>query len=66
MEKDKELLKKKLIDRVNEVSKGKHNEIEKFCWMVVHEHIHGVMPTEYDIREIDEELFLDILSKVKK
>ena len=29
-------------------------EIEKFCWMAVHEHKHGVLPSEYDIREIDE------------
>ena len=30
-------------------------EIEKKCWMIVHEHHHGVMPTEYDIREVEEE-----------
>ena len=29
-------------------------ELERSCWMVVHEHHHGVKPTEYDIREIDE------------
>ena len=29
-------------------------ELERTCWMIVHEHKHGVMPTEYDIREIDE------------
>ena len=31
-------------------------ELERSCWMVVHEHQHGVKPTEYDIREINEEL----------
>ena len=24
-------------------------ELERSCWMVVHEHHHGVKPTEYDI-----------------
>ena len=43
-------------------SKG---EIEKFCWMAVHEHKHGVLPSEYDIREIDEELYLQLLQKFK-
>ena len=28
-------------------------EIEKFCWMAAHEHKHGVLPSEYDLREID-------------
>ena len=31
-------------------------ELERSCWMVVHEHHHGVKPTEYDIREINEDL----------
>ena len=26
-------------------------EIEKFCWMAAHEHKHGVLPSEYDIRD---------------
>ena len=43
-------------------SKG---EIEKFCWMAVHEHKHGVLPSEYDIREIDEELYLQLLEEFK-
>ena len=33
-------------------------ELERSCWMVVHEHHHGAKPTEYDIREIDEDLDL--------
>ena len=36
-------------------------ELERSCWMVVHEHHHGVKPTEYDIREIDEDLYLAVL-----
>ena len=41
-------------------------ELERCCWMVVHEHLHGVRPSEYDIREIDEALFLAVLSAVKQ
>ena len=40
-------------------------EIEKFCWMAVHEHKHGVLPSEYDIREIDEGLYLKLLQQFK-
>jgi len=43
-------------------SKG---EIEKFCWMAVHEYKHGVLPSEYDIREIDEDLYLKLLQEYK-
>ena len=41
-------------------------EMERFCWMIVHEHRHGVKPTEYDIREIDEDLYLRVLNYVKE
>ena len=41
------------------------NEIEKFCWMAVHEHMHGVLPSEYDIRETDEDLYLELLQEFK-
>ena len=41
------------------------NEIEKFCWMAAHEYKHGVLPSEYDIREIDENLYLQLLEKFK-
>ena len=40
-------------------------ELERSCWMVVHEHHHGVRPSEYDIREIDEELYLAVLAAVR-
>ena len=40
-------------------------EIEKFCWMCAHEYKHGVLPSEYDIREIDEHLYLQLLQKFK-
>ena len=41
-------------------------EIEKFCWMAAHEYKHGVLPSEYDIREIDENLYLLLLTELKK
>tara|TARA_B100001250_G_scaffold335913_1_gene302269 strand:- start:114 stop:224 length:111 start_codon:yes stop_codon:yes gene_type:complete len=34
--------------------------------MIVHEYKHGVMPTEYDIREIDEELYMEVLRTAKE
>ena len=40
-------------------------EIEKFCWMAAHEHKHGMLPSEYDIREIDEKLYLLLLNEFK-
>ena len=41
-------------------------EIERACWMIVHEYKHGVMPTEYDIRDIDESLYLQVLKRAKE
>jgi len=41
-------------------------QIEKFCWMAAHEHKHGVLPSEYDIREIDEKLYLQLLQELKE
>lgn len=38
---------------------------ERNCWMAVHCHIHGVPPSEYDIREIDEDLYLAVLAARK-
>ena len=35
---------------------------ERNCWMAVHQHVHGVLPSEYDIREIDEALYLAVLA----
>jgi hypothetical protein len=55
----------KLIEKLSKeaffLSGQSKKELERTCWMVVHEHKHGVMPTEYDIREIDEELYLEVL-----
>jgi hypothetical protein len=38
------------------------SDLERNCWMAVHQHIHGVLPSEYDIRDIDEALFLAVLA----
>ena len=60
---------KSLIESLRMKVKGyprfSNGEIEKFCWMAVHEHKHGVLPSEYDIREIDEELYLQLLHEFK-
>ena len=54
-----------LIKNVKEYPRFSKEQIEKFCWMAVHEHKHGVLPTEYDIREIDEDLYLELLQEFK-
>ena len=60
-----ESLIKKLFIKVKEYPRFSNGEIEKFCWMAVHEHKHGVLPSEYDIREIDENLYLQLLQEFK-
>ena len=60
-----ETLIKSLLIKVREYPRFSQGEIEKFCWMAVHEHKHGVLPSEYDIREIDEELYLKLLQEFK-
>ena len=54
-----------LIKNVKEYPRFSKQEIEKFCWMAVHEYKHGMLPSEYDIREIDEELYLELLQVFK-
>ena len=54
-----------LSKKVKEYPRFSTGEIEKFCWMAVHEHKHGVLPSEYDIRDIDEELYLLLLQEFK-
>ena len=60
-----ESLIKTLLIKVREYPRFSQGEIEKFCWMAVHEHKHGVLPSEYDIREIDEDLYLQLLQEFK-
>ena len=56
---------KELSAKVKDYPRFSKGEIEKYCWMAVHEHKHGVLPSEYDIREIDEELYLQLLQEFK-
>ena len=52
---------KTLSNKAIELSGKSKKELERTCWMVVHEYKHGNMPSEYDIRDIDEELYLEVL-----
>ena len=54
-----------LCTKVRNYPRFSIEEIDRFCWMAVHEYKHGVLPSEYDIREIDEELYLQLLEKIK-
>ena len=54
-----------LISKVKNYPNFSEIELEKYCWMAVHEHKHGVLPSEYDIREIDESLYLILLEQFK-
>ena len=56
---------KALLIKVKKYPRFSIGEIEKFCWMAAHEHKHGVLPSEYDIREIDEDLYLQLLQEFK-
>ena len=60
-----ESLIKELLIKVKEYPHFSKAEPEKFCWMAVHEHKHGALPSEYDIREIDEDLYLQLLREFK-
>ncbi len=61
-----EILIQKLSQKAVDLSGKSKKELERTCWMIVHEHKHGAMPTEYDIREIDEELYLEVLRTAKE
>ena len=65
MEAYPESLIKALVNKVKEYPRFSKVEIEKFCWMAAHEYKHGVLPSEYDIREIDEDLYLELLKEFK-
>ena len=54
-----------LLEKIKQYPRFSEGEIEKFCWMAAHEYKHGVLPSEYDIREIDEELYLQLLRVFK-
>ncbi|QEY31406.1 hypothetical protein EVJ50_03200 [Synechococcus sp. RSCCF101] len=55
-----------LIDSLVAASRefdGTGADPERNCWMAVHRHVHGVLPSEYDIREVPEELYLAVLER---
>ena len=54
-----------LSEKVKGYPRFSEGDLERFCWMAVHEHKHGVLPSEYDIREIDEDLYLQLLQELK-
>ena len=56
----------KLSIKAIDLSGKSKKELERTCWMIVHEFKHGSMPTEYDIREIDEALYLEVLRIAKE
>ena len=58
-----DLLIKDLCLKVKNYPRFSIEEIDKFCWMAAHEHKHGILPSEYDIREIDEDLYLLLLKE---
>ena len=51
---------------LNLLEESNDYDIEKACWMIIHEYHHGIMPFEYDIREIDESIYLSVLQKLKQ
>lgn len=55
-----------LVDRVAELYGPSPSDLERMCWTVVHEHRHKAMPTEYDIREVDENLYLAVLEACRR
>ena len=65
MSKYSESLIEQLCSKVRNYPRFSKEEINKFCWMAVHEHKHGMLPSEYDIREIDESLYLVLLKQFK-
>ncbi|AKN60790.1 hypothetical protein WB44_06430 [Synechococcus sp. WH 8020] len=55
-----------LVERVHAVYGAQLSDVERQCWTVVHEYHHGAMPTEYDIREVSEDLYLAVLEATKQ
>lgn len=55
-----------LVERLAQESfdfDGTSRDPERNCWLVVHRHAHGVLPSEYDIREVPEDLYLSVLAR---
>ena len=56
----------RLASRTIESLDKSNHDIERTCWQIVHEYDHGLMPFEYDVREIDETLYLSVLKEIKQ
>ena len=56
---------KSLLKKIKDYPRFSMGDLERFCWMAAHEYKHGVLPSEYDIREIDEDLYLLLLQEFK-
>ncbi len=41
-------------------------DVERNCWLAVHRHVHGVLPSEYDIRDVPEPLYLAVLAERRR
>jgi hypothetical protein len=55
-----------LLDQLVATSRqfdGTQADPQRNCWMAVHQHVHGVLPSEYDIREVPEDLYLAVLER---
>ena len=55
-----------LVARVRELYGASPSDLERMCWTVVHEYHHDAMPSEYDIREVDEDLYLAVLTAARQ
>ncbi len=58
-----------LVNRLAEESRlfdATARDPERNCWLVVHRHAHGVLPSEYDIRDVPEDLYLAVLASRKE
>ena len=53
---------KNLAQKAIQLAGSKSNDLDKYSWITVHEYLHGSPPSEYDIRGIDENLYLQVLS----
>ena len=45
---------------------GKTGDLERQSWVQLHIHIHGMAPVEYDIRHVPEDVYLEVLAKVRQ
>ena len=58
-------LEEELSLKAIELAGSSASELERCCWMIVHEYHHGTFPFEYDVRDIDEALYLNVLNYAK-